>query len=203
MRIRPLLAVVLAALPLTAACTTAGDRAAAPGPPASPPQASSPPASLPSAPSWDGKADEEDALRRATRALNAVRPEDAERLDEGVTRLAQGLERTFGATFGATDDRPLALTVACQAPAARSLTLTLARGTTSADWDVTCGDREADRFDIPAGTRFTARVTPADAATEGVLMWRLDAVAPGGVEGCGDDIGGCGDRVTPADTPRP
>ncbi|MFH8937615.1 hypothetical protein [Streptomyces griseosporeus] len=189
MRIRPLLAVALAALPLPAACTTSDDPQAAPTPPSSSPQASSPPASLPSAPSWDGKADEEDALRRATRALNAARPEDAERLDEGVTRLAQGLERTFGAS----EDRPRALTVACQAPAVRSLTLTLARGATSADWEVTCGDREADRFDIPAGTRFTARVTPADAATQGVLLWRLDAVAPGGVEGCGDDVEGCED----------
>ncbi|MGV9273953.1 hypothetical protein [Streptomyces griseosporeus] len=189
MRIRPLLAVALAALPLTAACTTSDDPVAAPTPPSSSPQASSPPASLPPAPAWDGKADEEDALRRATRALNAARPEDAERLDEGVTRLAQGLERTFGAS----EDRPRALTVACQAPATRSLTLTLARGTTSAEWEVTCGDREADRFDIPAGTRFTARVTPADAATQGVLLWRLDAVAPGGVVGCGDDVEGCED----------
>ncbi|MFF9281903.1 hypothetical protein [Streptomyces griseosporeus] len=181
MRIRPLLAVALAALPVTAACTTSDDPGAATGPPESSPRASSP-----SAPSWDGKADEEDAVRRATRALDAARPEDAERLDEGVARLTEGLERAFGPT-----DRPLALTVACQAPATRSLTLTLARGATSADWDVTCGDREADHFDIPAATRFTARVTPADAATRGVLLWRLDAVAAGGVEGCGDDIEEC------------
>ncbi|MFE2263888.1 hypothetical protein [Streptomyces griseosporeus] len=183
MRIRPLLAAALAAPPVTVSCTTSDDRGAATGPPAS-----SPRASLPSAPSWNGKADEEDALRRATGALNAARPKDAERLDEGVARLTEGLERAFGPA-----DRPLALTVACQTPSARSLTLTLARGGTSADWDVTCGDREADRYDIPAATGFTAHVTRADATAQGVLLWRLDAVAPGGVEGCGDDIEGCED----------
>jgi hypothetical protein len=56
---------------------------------------------------------------------------------------------------------------------------------------VTCGDREADQFDIPAGGRFTARVSAAGQHTEGLMLWRLSTVSSADVEGCPDDIHGC------------
>jgi hypothetical protein len=139
------------------------------------------------APSWEGKAPQEDALRRATRALNAVEPDGAARVDEGMEDLARGLERTFALE----ENRPHTFGIACQAPADRTLTLTLARGDVTSEWEVTCGDREADWFNIPAGGRFTARLPAADPHTQGFVLWRLDTVDPADVEDCEDDITGC------------
>ncbi|UXY32028.1 hypothetical protein [Streptomyces sp. HUAS TT20] len=137
--------------------------------------------------SWDGKEDQEDAMQRATRALNAVEPDGASRVDEGMESLARGLNKAFTAQ----GDRPYTFDVACQAPTRRSVTLTLARDGTNSEWEVACGDREADQFNIPAGSRFTARITPVGPDTEGLVLWRLNTVVPHDVDGCKDDIKGC------------
>ncbi|MGW7790365.1 hypothetical protein [Streptomyces tricolor] len=168
------LALITVATALTAGCTDQETRETATGPGTT-------------APSWDGKAPQEDALRRATRALNAVEPDGAARVDEGVEDLARGLDKTFGPK----GDRPHTFDIACQAPADRTLTLILARGDAETEWEVTCGDREADQFNIPAGGRFTARVPAAGRDTQGFVLWRLSTIAPADVEGCEDDIEGC------------
>ncbi|MEU0009186.1 hypothetical protein ABZ079_34320 [Streptomyces sp. NPDC006314] len=139
------------------------------------------------APTWEGKEDREDAMRRATRALNAVAADGASRVDEGMESLARGLDKTFTPK----GDRPHTFDIACQAPAGRSLTLTLARDDAESEWEVTCGDREADQFNIPAGGRFTARISTAGQPAEGFVRWRLSTVTPADVEGCEDDINGC------------
>ncbi|MFB7595215.1 hypothetical protein [Streptomyces sp. NPDC056160] len=139
-------------------------------------------------PRWDGKAEQEDALRAATQALNASETEGAARVDEGLASLPQGLDKTFTA-----GGRPHTLDVACQAPGPRSITLTLGRGTAKSEWEVRCGDREADQFNIPAGARFTARVARTGPDADGLVLWRLSAVHPDDVDGCEDDIEGCED----------
>ncbi|WP_158973148.1 hypothetical protein [Streptomyces griseus] len=138
--------------------------------------------------SWEGKADQEDAIERATRALNAVESDGASREDDGVTALTKGLDRTFTAK----GDRPYTFDIACQAPAPHTLTLTLARGEAEREWEVECGDRDADRFNVPAGAPFTATITPTERDTDGLVLWRLDTVAPEDVQDCEDDIAGCG-----------
>jgi hypothetical protein len=89
-----------------------------------------------------------------------------------MTALAKGLDRTF-TTRG---DRPHTFDIACQAPAPHTLTLTLVRGGTQSEGEVVCGDREADRFDIPAGASFTARIKASTQDTDGLVLWRLDTV---------------------------
>ncbi|MEU1408678.1 hypothetical protein ABZ471_41480 [Streptomyces sp. NPDC005728] len=88
-------------------------------------------------------------------------------------------------------NRPYTFDLACQAPARRSVTLTLARGDEESEWEVTCGDREADQFNIPVGGRFTARIPHTGQDTDGLVLWRLDAVAPEDLDDCEDDIEGC------------
>ncbi|MEU6590553.1 hypothetical protein ABZ923_15255 [Streptomyces sp. NPDC046881] len=186
MRARQSLALVLivAATALTGGCAEQENRetTTAPGP-----TASSAPTSTTPAPSWEGKAPREDAMRRATRALNAVETDGASRVDEGMEDLARGLDKTFTPK----GNRPHTFDIACQAPADHTLTLTLAGAGAESEWEVTCGDREADRFNIPAGSRFTARIPAADRHTQGLVQWRLSTIAPADVEGCKDDIGGC------------
>ncbi|WP_037864317.1 hypothetical protein [Streptomyces sp. NRRL S-340] len=138
---------------------------------------------------WDGKAEQEDALRDATQALNASEIEGAARVAEGMASLPQGLDKTFTA-----EGRPHTLDIACQAPGPRSITLILGRGTVESEWEVTCGDREADQFNIPAGALFTARVARTGPDAEGLVLWRLSALRPDDVDGCDDDIEGCEDR---------
>jgi hypothetical protein len=169
------LAFVVSAMALTGACTEQENQER----PAS--------ANATPTPSWEGKEDQEDAMRRATRALNAVESDGASRVDAGMENLAQGLDKTLEAKGG----RPYTFGIACQAPTHRTVTLRLARGDADSEWEVTCGDREADRFDIPAGGRFTARIAPAGEDTDGLVLWRLDTVSPDDVDGCGDDIEGC------------
>ncbi|MFE1342494.1 hypothetical protein ACFW6K_33045 [Streptomyces sp. NPDC058733] len=139
-------------------------------------------------PTWHGKEDQEKAMRNATRALNATESEGAQRVDEGVNSLSQGLNKTFTAK-----DRPHTFDIACQAPGPRSITLTLTRGTAQSEWDVTCGDREADQFNIPAGSTFTAHVPAAGTAIDGLVLWRFNAVDSANVDGCDDEIKGCED----------
>ncbi|MET8450898.1 hypothetical protein [Streptomyces sp. NPDC005209] len=67
----------------------------------------------------------------------------------------------------------------------------LARGDARSEWEVTCGDREADQFNIAAGGPFTVRITHAGQDAEGLVLWRLNTVAPQDVDGCEDDIKGC------------
>ncbi|MFF3333835.1 hypothetical protein ACFYWX_30525 [Streptomyces sp. NPDC002888] len=180
MRARHTLAVVLTLAALTAGCTeqTREPKEAQDG--------GTPSVSQPS--TWEGKADEEDAMERATRALNAVEPEGASREDSGMAALAQGLDRTFKAK----GDRPYTFDIACQAAAPHTLALTLTRGDAESEWDVECGDREADQFNIPAGAPFTATIAPAKRDTDGLVLWRLNTVAPEDVQDCEDDITECG-----------
>ncbi|MCX5169885.1 hypothetical protein [Streptomyces antibioticus] len=134
-----------------------------------------------------GKSDAEAALKRATRALNAVEPESAAREDAGTASLSVGLDRTFAAR----GDRPYTFDIACQAAAPHTVVLTLVRGDAESEWEVECGDREADQFNVPAGAPFTATVAPAKPGTDGLALWRLNTVAPEDVTDCPDDITGC------------
>ncbi|MFG2127117.1 hypothetical protein ACGFNV_04890 [Streptomyces sp. NPDC048751] len=54
-----------------------------------------------------------------------------------------------------------------------------------------CGDREAEQFNIPGDAPFTATITPAKRDADGLVLWRLDAVAREDVQDCADDITGC------------
>ncbi|MFC7916378.1 hypothetical protein [Streptomyces sp. NPDC057386] len=137
-------------------------------------------------PAWQGKADQEDAIRDAASALDAGESEGARRIDEGMVRLSEGLTWTLSA-----DGAPHTLAVTCQAPGPRSLTLTLTRGSAHSEWDVTCGDREADRFAVPVGSTFTAHIPAAGPGVDALVLWRFDAEDPADVDGCPDDIAGC------------
>ncbi|WP_432032719.1 hypothetical protein [Streptomyces antibioticus] len=135
-----------------------------------------------------GKGDAETAMQRATRALNSVEPESAAREDAGTASLSAGLD----GTFTARGDRPYTFDIACQAAAEpHTVVLTLARGAAESEWEVECGDREADQFNIPAGAPFTATVEPAKPVVDGLVLWRLNTVAPEDVVDCADDITGC------------
>ncbi|MEU1012457.1 hypothetical protein [Streptomyces sp. NPDC005890] len=184
MRARQSLALVAAVTALTAGCVEQKKRETTTEPGTT---TSSAPATAPTAPSWEGKAPQEDAIRRATRALNAVEPEGASRVDEGVEDLAGGLDKIFTLK----DNRPHTFDIVCQAPTDRTLTLTVARGDAETEWEITCGDREADQFNIPAGSHFTARVPAAGRHTQGLVLWRVNTITPADVEGCEDDIEGC------------
>ncbi|POX58777.1 hypothetical protein C3492_35990 [Streptomyces sp. Ru62] len=178
------LALIVATTALTAGCAEQKNRETTTEPGTT---ASSNPATTAPAPSWEGKAPQEDAMRRATRALNAVEPDGASRVDEGMENLVRGLDKTYTPK----ENRPHTFDIACQAPTHRTLTLTLSRGDAESEWEVTCGDREADQFNIPAGNRFTARIPAAGRHVQGFIQWRLNTVAPADVEGCKDDIRGC------------
>lgn len=186
MRIRKAIALafVVSAMALTGACTEQKnqERPTDPKGPDSSASAIATPTS-----SWEGKEDQEDAMQRAARALNAVESDGASRVDEGMEDLARGLDKAFE-TKG---NRPYTFGISCQAPTDRVVTLTLARGDAEIGWEVTCGDREADQFNIPAGGRFTAEVAPMGKNTDGLVLWRLGTVSPDDVDGCDDDIKGC------------
>ncbi|MEU9668479.1 hypothetical protein AB0J81_03320 [Streptomyces bobili] len=126
-------------------------------------------------------------MERATRALNAVELDSTSREDSGTASLAKGLNRTF-TTPG---DRPYTFDIACQTPAPNTLTVTLIRGETESEWELECGDREADQFNVPAGAPVTARITPPNRDTDGIVLWRLNTVAAEDVQDCEDDITGC------------
>ncbi|WP_367318813.1 hypothetical protein [Streptomyces sp. HUAS ZL42] len=143
-------------------------------------------------PTWEGKEDQEAAIKRATRALNAVEAEGGSREDSGTAALAQGLDKTITAK----GDRPYTFDIACQTPAPHTLTLTLVRGEAQNEWEMECGDREADQFNIPAGAPFTARIAPSNRDIDGLVAWRLNTVAPEDVQDCVDDIAGCGADVS-------
>ncbi|MCE0447800.1 hypothetical protein LT493_39280 [Streptomyces tricolor] len=100
------LALITVTTALTAGCTDQETRGTATGPGTT-------------APSWDGKAPQEDALRRATRALNAVEARRCRTGRRGVEDLARGLDKTFSPKATA----PHTFDIACQAPADRTLTL--------------------------------------------------------------------------------
>lgn len=184
MRVRHALALVLSAAALTSGCAEGTkDPSRTEHGTTTPPA----PATTSPAPSWEGKEDQEDAMRRATRALNAAETEGASRVDSGMAQLADGLDKTFTAT----GDRPYTFDIACQAPTSRTLTLSLARGEAETEWELDCGDREADQFNIPAGPPFTARIAGSGPDTDGLVLWRLNTIAPDAVEDCEDDIEGC------------
>lgn len=180
MRARHTLALAFALATLTAGCTQETSEPKEVG------NGGTPSVSQP--PTWEGKGDEEAAMKRATRALNAVEPEGASREDSGTATLAHGLDTSFMAK----GDRPYTFDIACQAAAPHTVALTLARGDAESEWEVDCGDREADQFNIPAGAPFAATVTPAKRDTDGLILWRLNTIAPEDVQDCEDDITECG-----------
>ncbi|WP_314220058.1 hypothetical protein [Streptomyces zaehneri] len=177
---RPLIFILLLSVAaLTGACAEQGREPDQPGNGRS--KSTSPPLT------WDGKEDVEEAMQRAARALNTVESESAFREDSGTTTLAKGLSRTFKTQ----SQKPYTFDISCQTPSAHTLTLTLMRGDAANEWDVECGDREADQFNIPAGTPFTARTTPAGGQAEGIISWRLNTIGAEDVQDCTDDITGC------------
>ncbi|MEU7418143.1 hypothetical protein [Streptomyces antibioticus] len=173
------IALTLAFTALAAGCTEEARR------PKETPDGGTPSVTQP--PAWEGKGDQEAAMKRATRALNAVEPDSAAREDSGTATLADGLDRTFAAR----GDRPYTFDIACQAAAPHTVVLTLVRGDAESEWEVECGDREADQFNVPAGAPFTAAVAPAKPVVDGLVLWRLNTVALEDVEDCVDDITGC------------
>ncbi|MCG7523260.1 hypothetical protein MHW47_02165 [Streptomyces sp. OfavH-34-F] len=130
----------------------------------------------------------DDAMRRAERALGAASDSDArpELVDTASTFVASGMDRKHTAH----GDRPYLLSITCDTYGIEELTLTLSRGDQEQAYGIGCGDREADRFSIPAGESFTAQVDPVENGT-GLILWRLDTIARDAVEGCDDDIDGC------------
>ncbi|OIJ98865.1 hypothetical protein [Streptomyces monashensis] len=149
-------------------------------------EASSATSSADTAPADWGKGDYEKAMKHLTRTL---RDADAELVDSGFPNVMDGLSRTFR-TPG---DRPYRLDVDCAVPGTDELTLALKRGGEEQDWAVTCNDREADRFNVPAaGEPFTASIAAPDSKTTGIIHWRLVTVREDQAAGdCGDDIKGC------------
>ncbi|CAM5457375.1 hypothetical protein [Streptomyces aurantiogriseus] len=107
--------------------------------------------------------------------------------DSGTAALGEGLDRTL-TTRGA---KPYTFDVAYQTPAPHTLTLILVRGETASEWEVECGDREAEQFNLPAGGSFSARIAPPNRDADGLVLWRLSTVAPEDVQDCEDDITGC------------
>ncbi|WP_405653854.1 hypothetical protein [Streptomyces sp. RK9] len=155
---------------------------------AEPSASSSPPADEGQLVEW-GKGDAEDALRRADRALG-YDDTPAELVDSDVTSFSDGLRKTFP-TPG---ERPYRLDITCVAPNTDEITLTLGRGDDEQEWVVSCGDRQADQFNIPAGAApFTARVAPDKRRSEALaeIVWRLNTIATDEVFDCEDDIVGC------------
>ncbi|MCF3145302.1 hypothetical protein [Streptomyces platensis] len=131
----------------------------------------------------------DDAMQRAERALDAYDEDGstAQRADSGSAFLADGVRRTFRAT----GKRWYRLDLTCDTSGVREVTLTLTRGSAEQAYGIGCGDPEADQFNIPPGAPFTARVDAVRTGT-GLVRWRLNTVAREDVDGCDDDIDGCG-----------
>ncbi|MEU3989150.1 hypothetical protein OG301_08250 [Streptomyces platensis] len=131
----------------------------------------------------------DDAMQRAERALDAYDEDDSavQRADSGSAHLADGVRRTFRAP----GKRWYRLDLTCDTSGVREVTLTLTRGSAEQAYGIGCGDPEADQFNIPPGTPFTARVDAVRTGT-GLVLWRLNTVAREDVDGCDNDIEGCG-----------
>ncbi|MEW9519139.1 hypothetical protein [Streptomyces tubercidicus] len=132
----------------------------------------------------------DDAMQRAERALDAYDDDGSEprRADSGSAHIASGVHKTFRAP----GKRWYRLDITCDTRGVAELTLTLTRGDAEQIYGIGCGDREADQFNIPPGAPFTARVNAVRNGT-GLVLWRLNTVSPGDVDGCDDDIDGCDD----------
>ncbi len=131
----------------------------------------------------------DDAMQRAERALDAHDDDgsDPQRAESGSANIASGVNKTFQAP----GKRWYRLDITCDTRGVEELTLTLTRGDAEQAYGIGCGDREADQFNIPPGAPFTARVDTVRSGT-GLVLWRLNTVSPGDVDGCDDDIDGCG-----------
>ncbi|GAA5615761.1 hypothetical protein Spla01_06978 [Streptomyces platensis] len=131
----------------------------------------------------------DDAMQRAERALDAYDEDGStvQRADSGSAFLADGVRRTFRAP----GKRWYRLDLTCDTSGVQEVTLTLTRGSTEQAYGIGCGDPEADQFNIPPGAPFTARVDAVRTGT-GLVLWRLNTVAREDVDGCDDDIDGCG-----------
>ncbi len=185
MRIRPFLPFCVAAIALLAGCAEAGKETNGAA------DRSSAPVEGQSKPPADGSRawEPDDAMQRAERALESASDSDArpELVDTASAFVASGMDKKHH-TSG---DRPYLFSVTCDTDGISELTLTLSRGDQEQAYGIECGDREADRFNIPAGKPFTARVDPVRNGT-GLILWRLDTIARDAVEGCDDDVDGCG-----------
>ncbi|QUI29759.1 hypothetical protein H9W91_01925 [Streptomyces alfalfae] len=130
-------------------------------------------------------------MQRAERALKAAADDGTEPdlLDSGTACIGSGLDTSFSGN----GDKPYRLDITCDTDSVEELTLTLSRGgEEEQSYGVGCGDRDADQFNLPADKPFTARVDP-DRHGTGLIAWHLNAVDPGDVEGCDDDIDACDD----------
>ncbi|MFD9151758.1 hypothetical protein [Streptomyces diastaticus] len=184
MRIRHFLPICVVAIGLLTGCSKASEE------PSGATDRSSAPAVQQSDPAGDGSRawEPDDAMRRAERALKAASDSDArpELVDTASAFVASGMDKKHTAH----GDRPYLLSITCDTDGIWELTLTLSRGDQEQAYGIECGDREADQFNIPTGEPFTAQVDPVKNGT-GLILWRLDTIAPDAVEGCDDDIDGC------------
>ncbi|MEV5127366.1 hypothetical protein AB0K49_31925 [Streptomyces decoyicus] len=109
------------------------------------------------------------------------------RADSGSAHIASGVHKTFKAP----GKRWYRLDITCDTQGVDELTLTLTRGSAKQAYGIGCGEHEADQFNIPPGDTFTVRVDTVRSGT-GLVLWRLNTIAPDDVDGCDDDIDGCG-----------
>ncbi|MFF3545331.1 hypothetical protein ACFYXD_26190 [Streptomyces platensis] len=112
---------------------------------------------------------------------------DPQRAASGSAHLASGVNKTFQAS----GKRWYRLDITCDTRGVAELSLTLTRGDAEQAYGIGCGDRAADQFNIPPGAPFTARVDAVRSGT-GLVLWRLNTVSPDDLDGCDDDIDGCG-----------
>lgn len=167
MRTQRTIPLLIAAISLIAGCAESGDRAGrSPG----------------TAREWEP----DDALQRAQRALKRDKV-DVALIDSGAHHVASGLDKTLD-TPG---NLPYRLDITCDSDDIRALVLTLARGGANHTWAVTCGKREAERFNIPFGKPIAAKISPAKDDATGLIAWRLVTLNPQWIKGCKDAVHGC------------
>ncbi|MEU2951040.1 hypothetical protein [Streptomyces xanthochromogenes] len=176
MRIRPALALLLAAAALSG-CGSTSDNS---------------PTSSTTSREWEP----DDALQRADRALDT---DDTALtvIDRNAPHVASGMNKTFD-TPGS---KPYRLDITCDSYEVTHLTLVLIRGQTKHTQDLPCGAREAQRLNIPTGPPFTAAIAPAKAGTTGLIAWRLNTLDPHEAEGCTNIFAPCASQPTTANSP--
>ncbi|ROQ89027.1 hypothetical protein EDE04_7426 [Streptomyces sp. 2132.2] len=133
----------------------------------------------------------DDGLQRAQAAL---KDEDtsARRLKWGAPHVGSGIHETLE-TSG---DRPYRFNVVCDSPDVPRLAVTLTRGASKKQADVTCSassHKQVVRISFPAGEPVTVTVEPAtgEPTPMGLIAWDLKTVDPTNVQGCADEIDGC------------
>ncbi|MFI1152563.1 hypothetical protein [Streptomyces sp. NPDC020817] len=130
----------------------------------------------------------DDALQRAQRALDAD-DADTTQVAEASSYVASGIDKTLD-TPG---DKPYRFDIACDTDGVPTVTVTVTRGAAKRPLEVSCGNRQALRVNVPAGQAFTVKIPPIDKepVPSGVIVWNLNTLEPHDVHGCPDDIQGC------------